>query len=183
MTDIVSIPEVTQQVIGNAHRATQGMQQVIACLSDALGIEAKEQQDGFKPRSIPQAVAGFAATAQELAEVFGSVADLFERASLPAKQEEPPVQIEAPRREQPCLPAPEEEITTPADAQNWSIVSEPEPEPTPEPVEQPEPTPEEPQMDPEVESASHEPTNRVEDYLEPSANGTGRGKRSRKGGK
>lgn len=79
-------------------------------------------------------------------------------------------------RERPCLPAPEEEITMPADAQNWSIINEPEED---EEVEKED----DQEADPEVESATHEPANRVEQYLEPSANGRHPRKKTRKGGK
>lgn len=73
-------------------------------------------------------------------------------------------------REQASLPAPET-ITTP---QDWSIIEEPGEDDAEEKEEE---------ADPEVESASHEPANRVEQYLEPSTNGRHPRKKTRKGGK
>lgn len=95
MSDLVSIPQATAAVVNNAHRATQGMQAVVACIANALGVDRPEASTA-KPRSIPEAVQSFANTAQTLANAFGGLADLFERVSEPVQIEAvpEPVQIE-----------------------------------------------------------------------------------------
>lgn len=38
MNDLVSIPQATAAVVNNAHRATQGIRAVVACISEGLGF-------------------------------------------------------------------------------------------------------------------------------------------------
>lgn len=181
MSELVSIPQATAAVVDNAHRATQGMQAVVACIANALGVDRPEASTA-KPRSIPEAVQSFANTAQTLANAFGGLADLFERVSLPVAEPEP-VQIE-----QAKLPAVEvrepepETMTVPQDAiepdpfceREGAIAEEREESIANESTEEPDFLPD------------GDPVNRMASYdSEPSTNGRAalRGKRGKKGGK
>jgi len=118
MSDLVSIPQATAAVVNNAHRATQGIHAVVACIAEAMGVEHPEV-NAAQPRTIPEAVQGFATAAQTLANAFGGLADLFERVSEPVQIEAAPepVQIEQSKPqeiEQASGPAPET-LTIPAE--------------------------------------------------------------------
>lgn len=186
MNDLVSIPQATAAVVNNAHRATQGIRAVVACIAEAMGVEHPEV-NAVQPRTIPEAVQGFATAAQTLANAFGGLADLFERVSEPVQIEAAPepVQIEQSKPqeiEQASEPAPET-LTIPAEVEG-------DPDPF---CEKEETIAEERAESIENDSTAEpdflpdgDPVNRMASYdSEPSVNGGrhARGKRGKKGGK